>query len=85
LNLDYESTSFRGGSSAAGSATANDEHAILSRVQFSYLERFRNSVAVRGEDFGFGEALAKAHAAAAVTEPETIANNPKRPLLPNGY
>ncbi len=36
LNLDFESTSFRGGSSAAASATANDEHAILSRVQFSF-------------------------------------------------
>jgi phosphate-selective porin OprO/OprP len=36
LNLDFESTSFRGGSSANNSATANDEHAILTRVQFAF-------------------------------------------------
>ena len=36
LNLNYEHTSFRDGSSAAGSATAHDEQVILTRVQFSF-------------------------------------------------
>ncbi len=36
LNLNYEATSFEGGSSAAGSVTARPEHAILSRVQFMF-------------------------------------------------
>ena len=36
LNLNYESTTFEGGSSAAGSVTAHPEHAILSRVQFMF-------------------------------------------------
>ena len=36
LYLDYNLTSFVGGSQAKGSVTANDEHAILSRVQISF-------------------------------------------------
>jgi len=36
LQLDYESTVFRGGSSAAGSATGRPEHVILSRAQFLF-------------------------------------------------
>jgi phosphate-selective porin OprO/OprP len=36
VQLDYESTTFRGGSSAPGSATANPEHVILSRVQLNF-------------------------------------------------
>jgi phosphate-selective porin OprO/OprP len=36
LYLDYESTRFDGGSTAKGSATAQDEHALLARVQFSF-------------------------------------------------
>ena len=36
LQLDYESTTFRSGSSAAGSATASPEHVILSRVQLNF-------------------------------------------------
>jgi phosphate-selective porin OprO/OprP len=36
LNLDYESTTFRGGSSVAGTVTSVPEHVILSRVQFVF-------------------------------------------------
>ncbi len=36
LNLDYESTTFRGRTPAAGVATSAPEHVILSRVQFSF-------------------------------------------------
>jgi phosphate-selective porin OprO/OprP len=36
LQLDYESTTFRGGSFAAGSATAHPEHVVLSRVQLNF-------------------------------------------------
>jgi len=36
LNLDYDSTTFRGGSSATGSATKQPEHVILSQVQFMF-------------------------------------------------
>jgi phosphate-selective porin OprO/OprP len=36
LNLDYESTTFRGGSSVPGTVTSVPEHVILSRVQFSF-------------------------------------------------
>ena len=36
LNLDYESTTFRGGQTGSGSATATPEHAILSQVQFAF-------------------------------------------------
>lgn len=36
LQLDYESTTFRNGSTAAGSATARPEHVILSRVQLNF-------------------------------------------------
>jgi len=36
LNLDYESTTFKGGSSATGSVTGREEHAILSQVQFAF-------------------------------------------------
>jgi phosphate-selective porin OprO and OprP len=36
LYLDYELTQFEGGSKAAGSTTANHEHALLARVQFSF-------------------------------------------------
>jgi phosphate-selective porin OprO/OprP len=34
--LDYEQTKFEGGSSAAGSVTANDERLILGRIQVSF-------------------------------------------------
>jgi phosphate-selective porin OprO/OprP len=36
LNLDYENTTFRAGSSVAGTVTSVPEHVILSRVQFSF-------------------------------------------------
>ena len=36
LQLDYESTTFRNGSSAAGSATVRPEHVILSRAQLNF-------------------------------------------------
>jgi phosphate-selective porin OprO/OprP len=36
LYLDYEQTRFDGGSTAAGSVTAHDEHVVLGRVQFSF-------------------------------------------------
>jgi phosphate-selective porin OprO/OprP len=36
LNLDYESTSFRGGSKVNTAVTAHEEHVILSRVQFAF-------------------------------------------------
>jgi phosphate-selective porin OprO and OprP len=36
LQLDYESTTFRNGSSATGSATARPEHVILSRLQLNF-------------------------------------------------
>ncbi len=36
LNLNYEQTTFDGGSAAAGSATAKPEHAILSRFQLLF-------------------------------------------------
>jgi phosphate-selective porin OprO/OprP len=36
LNLDYESTTFKGGVAGAGSVTGQPEHAILSRVQFQF-------------------------------------------------
>ena len=36
LNLNYESTFFKGGSDAHGSVTAKDEHVILSRIQFAF-------------------------------------------------
>ena len=36
LQLDYESTTFRNGSSAAGSATVRPEHVILSRAQLVF-------------------------------------------------
>jgi phosphate-selective porin OprO/OprP len=36
LQLDYESTMFRDGSSVAGSATARPEHVILSRAQLNF-------------------------------------------------
>jgi phosphate-selective porin OprO and OprP len=36
LNLNYEHTTFEGGSAAANSPTAKPEHVILSRVQFQF-------------------------------------------------
>lgn len=36
LNLNYEQTTFEGGSSATSSVTSKPEHAILSRVQFQF-------------------------------------------------
>jgi phosphate-selective porin OprO/OprP len=36
LNLDYESTTFSGGTQAAGATSSTPEHVILSRVQFSF-------------------------------------------------
>jgi phosphate-selective porin OprO/OprP len=36
LNLDYETTWFRGASKAVGAVSAHDERAILSRVQFEF-------------------------------------------------
>jgi phosphate-selective porin OprO/OprP len=36
LNVDYESTTFSGGTQAAGATSSAPEHAILSRVQFSF-------------------------------------------------
>jgi phosphate-selective porin OprO and OprP len=36
LYLDYESTTFKGGSKAAGSVTADDEQVILGQVQFNF-------------------------------------------------
>ncbi|HEX3798400.1 MAG TPA: porin [Verrucomicrobiae bacterium] len=36
LNLDYESTTFHGGTALAGSATSRPEHVILSRIQFQF-------------------------------------------------
>ncbi len=36
LNLDYESTTYHGGTALAGSVTSRPEHVILSRVQFAF-------------------------------------------------